>query len=47
MLSTQDNGHGTRTAMILTESAKAGLALGGYETPILAMRYPTEILYYR
>ena len=29
------------------ESAKGGLVLGGYETQILAMRFPTGILYYR
>jgi hypothetical protein len=37
----------TSSGRVLVESAKAGLALGGYETPILAMRYPSEILYYR
>jgi hypothetical protein len=31
----------------LRESAKGVLALGGYETQILAMRFPTGILYYR
>ena len=41
------NTHSSATSMILTESAKGDLALGGYETQILAMRFPIGILYYR
>ena len=37
----------TAVLLVVVESAKAVLALGGYETPILAMRFPTDILYYR
>ena len=32
---------------VYSESGKGELALGGYETQILAMRLPTGFLYYR
>ena len=33
---------GVVLCVVLVESAKGGLALGGYETPILAMRWPCK-----